>query len=121
MADGYDLLERVSGRHAMAITPDRMTLDEFLTLPNLGGLKAIGGIYMVEIQPAVVAHPGGIHRIVFSGRLPENFVLPSANDGVAPGRATGTNALGFLEEPDTHFESKIATGQSSNWTNIDRV
>ena len=75
----------------------------------------------MEVQTAVVAHPGGIHRIIFSGCLPENFVLPSADDRVATGPAARTDALGFFEEPDSHFESKIAAGQSSDRTDVDGV
>ena len=75
----------------------------------------------MKVQTAVITHPGGVHLIIFSGRLPKDFILASANNGVAASPATGADAFGFFEEPNAHFESKIGAGQGSNRTDIHRI
>jgi Uma2 family endonuclease len=52
MTSRYDLLERVSGRHSMAITPERMTLDQFLALPEKEPpLELFGGEVTQKVSP----------------------------------------------------------------------
>ncbi len=89
-----------------------------MALPHLRGFEPFGGIDIVKFQAAVVTHPVRINRVIFPGRLPVNFILPRADDRIATGPAARTDAFGFFEKPDSHFESKIAARQSPDRTNI---
>ena len=73
------------------------------------------------VQPAGIAHPGGVDRIVLARFVAIDFFLARADDDVAAGRATRADALGFLEKPDAHLEPKILRRQRADGTNIHRV
>ena len=83
--------------------------------------QTVLGFEVIEIQPAVIAHPAGIDRVVLARRLPINHILARADDGVAAGRATGADAFGFLQKPDPHLETKIRRGERADRADIDRV
>ena len=59
--------------------------------------------------------------IVLARCLAINDVLACADDGVAAGCATCANALGFFQEPDAHFETKIGGSKRPDGTDIDCV
>ena len=59
--------------------------------------------------------------IVLTRRLSIDHILTAPNDGVATGGATGADAFGFLQEPDTHLETEIGGGERTDRANIDRV
>ena len=59
--------------------------------------------------------------VVLARGLPIDHILSRANHSVAARRATGADALGFLQEPDTHLETKIGGGERAYRANIDGV
>src|SRR5262245_50006564 len=81
--------------------------DQFFAKENLGLKETSARLEVVKIEASVIAHPTGINGIVFAWCLAINNVFAGPNDRVAPRRATGTETLRLLEEPDTHLESKI--------------
>ena len=62
---------------------------------------------IMKIEPAVVAHPNGIDRVVLARRLPINHIFARADDCVAAGRATRADTFGFLQKPDPHPETEV--------------
>ena len=74
-----------------------------------GSSRRCSDFEIIEIEPAVVAHPAGIDGVVFARRLAVDHIFARADDGVATGRATGAEAFGFLQKPDAHLETEIAT------------
>ena len=78
-------------------------------------------LQVIEIEPAVVAHPAGIDGVVFARRLAINHVFARADDGVAAGRATRAKAFRFLQKPDAHFEAEIRRSERADRADIDRV
>ena len=75
----------------------------------------------MEIQPAVIAHPDGVDGVVFARRLAIHLVFARTDDGVAARRATCADALGFLEEPDAHLETKIFRRQRADRADVHGV
>src|SRR6266536_4076160 len=59
--------------------------------------------------------------VVLARGLPVDHVLSCADDRVASCRATGADAFGLLQEPDTHLEAKIGGSQRADRANSDRV
>ena len=59
--------------------------------------------------------------IVLSRCLPIDHVLATADDGVTAGSATCADTLGFFQEPDAHFETKIRRRERANGADVDGV
>ena len=78
-------------------------------------------LQVIEIEPAVVAHPGGIDRVVLPRRLAINHIFAGADDRVAASRATGAEAFRFLQKPDAHLETEIRRSERADRANIDRI
>ena len=76
---------------------------------------------MVESKSVTIRHPGRIHLVVFARRDAENFIATGPDRGVAAGAAVEIDALGFLEEPDTHLEAEVIGSQGSHRTNVGGV
>ena len=81
--------------------------DEFVAGKNLRLEQPFVRLEVFEIQPPVIAHPGGIDGVVFARGLAINHVFARADDGVAAGGATRAETLRFLQEPDAHLEAEI--------------
>src|SRR6266850_3118294 len=88
---------------------------------NLRLQQAAFGFEIFVIEPAIIAHPTGVNVIVLAWGLAIDHVLASANDCVAPRRATCADALRFFQEPDPHFEAEIGRSQRAHWANVDGV
>ena len=73
------------------------------------------------IQPPVIAHPRGIHRVVLSRLIPINLLFPRPNHNVAARRATRADALGFLQEPDAHLKTEILRRERADGADVHRV
>ena len=86
-----------------------------------GSSKRSFGFEIFVIEPAVVAHPGGVDGIVLARCLAINDVLAGADDRVAAGRATGADALRFLQKPDAHLEAEIRRSQRADRADVDGV
>jgi len=76
---------------------------------------------IVEAEPALVAHPFGIDRLVVARRLAINKPFAAADDRIAARGAAGADAFGFLEEPDAHLEAEILAGERADGADIDGV
>src|SRR5215469_16846141 len=59
--------------------------------------------------------------VVLTRGLPIDHVLSRTDGGVATGRAAGAYALGFLQEPYPHLETKIGGSESANRADIHGV
>src|SRR5262245_2387400 len=59
--------------------------------------------------------------VVLARGLPVDHILPGADHSVAASGATAADALGFLEEPAAHLETKIDRSEGADRTNIDGV
>src|SRR5438128_9653932 len=59
--------------------------------------------------------------VVLARSLPIDHVLSCADDRVAACRATGADAFGFLQEPDTHLKAKIGGSERADRADIDCV
>src|SRR5215216_747369 len=94
---------------------------QFSVEANLRLQQTIFGIEKFEVKSPVIAHPGGIDVVVFARCLAIDYVLACADDGVAAGRATCANALGFFQEPDAHFETEVRRSERSDGTDVDGV
>src|SRR5687767_13515071 len=81
--------------------------NQFVARENFRLEQALLRLEIIEVEPAVVAHPGGINVVVFARRLPVNYILARADERVAAGRAAGAKAFRFLQEPDAHLEAEI--------------
>ena len=73
------------------------------------------------IQPAVIAHPAGVDRVVLARLVAIDLLLPRPDDDVAARRAARAQALGFLEEPDAHLETEILRGERADRADVHRV
>src|SRR5207245_829146 len=62
---------------------------------------------ITKIEPAVIAHPTRVDRIVLARRLAVDDILARADERVATGRATGADTFCFLQKPDAHLESEV--------------
>ena len=67
---------------------------------------------MVEAKSVTVRHPGRVDLVVFARRDAEDFVAAGPDRGVAAGAAVEIDALGFLEEPNTHLKAEVVGGQT---------
>src|SRR5213592_1628833 len=109
-------MERCSPNRSWPIGWDQSSLRTYLRLQ-----QATIGFQIFVIEPAIIAHPTGVNVIVLAGRLAIDHVLTSANDCVAPRRATCADALRFFQEPDAHFEAEISRSQRAHGANVDGV
>ena len=83
--------------------------------------QALLRLQVIEVQPAVIAHPIGIHGIVLAWGLAIDDVFARADHRVATSRATCAEAFRFLQEPDPHLETEIRRRERADGTNVDRV
>ena len=95
--------------------------DEFVARKNFRLEKPLLRLEVIKVQPAVVAHPGGIHGVVLARRLAIDHIFASADDRVATRRAARAKAFRFLQEPDAHLESEVGRGQRADGTDVDGV
>ena len=70
------------------------------------------------VEPACVAHPIAVDRIVPTRLVAVHPVFARADDRVAAGAAAGAKALGFLQEPDAHLEPEIVRCQRAHRAEI---
>ena len=73
------------------------------------------------IQTTGIAHPRAVDAVVVARRVALNFFFARTDDCVAAGAAARAKALGFLEEPDAHLETKIFRCQRADRADIHRV
>ena len=69
---------------------------EFFSVGNLRLEQPVLGLEVFKVEPAIIAHPAGVHVIVLARRLPINNVLTRSDERVATGRATGADAFRLL-------------------------
>ena len=94
---------------------------EFSSVGNLRLEQPTLRFEILEIEPAVIAHPAGVDVIVLARRLPINDVLARADERVAPGRAARADAFSLLQKPNPHFETEIGGGERADRAKIHRV
>ena len=72
-------------------------------------------------QAVRIRHPKLIYVVIFARSDPEDFVFTTADQNIATKAVAHVNCLGFLEEPDAHFEAEIRGSQSAYGANVDGV
>src|SRR3954466_10701784 len=85
--------------------------DQLVAGKDLRLEKAVLGLQIFEVEPAVVAHPGGIDGVILTWSLAIDHVFARPDHRVATSRAARAKAFRFLQEPDAHLETKIRRSQ----------
>ena len=98
-----------------------MSGDQFSFRTDLRLEQPTLGLQIIEVQPTVIAHPTGVDRVVLTRRLAVDHIFPRADDGVAAGCAAGADALGFFQEPNAHFKTKIGRSECADRADINGV
>ncbi len=76
---------------------------------------------IVEPEPALVADPERVDRLVLARGLAVDRLLAAADERVATRGTAGAKAFRFLEEPDAHLKAEILARERADGTDIDRV
>ena len=79
------------------------------------------GLQVIEIEPAVIAHPTGVDCVILARRLPVNDIFARTDNCIATSRAARADTFCFLQKPYAHFETKIGRSERADRTNIHRV
>src|SRR5262249_5241853 len=78
-------------------------------------------IHMVKCQPALIAQPASIYFGIPPGYQAKDRAVSMIDPhGTACG-ASRANAIGTVQEPDSHLESEIPGGECPDWADVNHV
>ena len=75
----------------------------------------------MEVETALVAHPGGVDVVVLTRRLPVERVATGTDLRVATAAALGAEGVRLLHEPHAHLEPEIVRSQGAHGTDVHGV